>query len=252
MDSKIKRLLALGQEHYNNGDYAKAEKLLSKALRDNPGFADVQNMLGVIYYSQARLPQARTCFERAVEINPAYTEASLNLAVTYNDLGLYAEAKQVYSQALAQGQQGGSRDPADVPQIDPFAQGKLANMHADLGDAYHGLGLFADAVREYHAALRLCPTFVDIRTKLANACRDQGEIDAAIQHYREVETMNPSYVPARVQLGVALFRRGNIDEARRELEQVLTLDPSNRSARFYLKMINDGGDDTSSTTPSDR
>ena len=86
-------------------------------------------MLGVIHHEQGRYAQAREMLEEALRLNPGYTEAALNLAVTYNELGKYQEAREIYARAMAQSK-------AEPRQLDPFARGKLANMHADVGSAY--------------------------------------------------------------------------------------------------------------------
>jgi len=230
MDERIKHLLRQGREYYVNREYDRAENLLTQVLRENRGFADVYNMLGVIYHDQGRFPQAQECFEQALAINPAYTEAALNLAVTYNELGKYNDAKRVYGQAMA-------RTKNQPRSLDTYAKGKLANMHADLADAYHGIGLFQEALREYREGLGLCPTFVDIRTKLANALRDMGRIEEAIVEYREVLETNSQFVHGRLQLGVTLYGAGRIDEAIAEWRRALEIDPDSRNAKAYLKMV---------------
>ena len=108
-------------------------------------------------------------FEKALAINPNYTDAALNLSVTYNDRGKYKEARDIYSRAIKN-----SYDKRDEEGIDPFARGKLSNMHAELGDAYAEISRFDDAVREYERALGLSPSFVDIRTKLGHVLREMG------------------------------------------------------------------------------
>lgn len=230
MDEKTKHLLALGREHYANNEYEKAEKALVQVVREFSSFADVHNMLGFIYHAQGRFVQAQECFERALGINPNYTEAALNLAVTYNDLGRYADAKRVYTQAM-------QRCRAQPRSLDPFAKGKIANMHAELGDAYHGIGFFAEAVREYAQALALNPTFADIRTRLANTYRDMGDAEQAEREYREAIATNPSYVPARLHLGVTLYSTGRRAEAEAEWNEVLARDPENKTAQAYMRML---------------
>jgi tetratricopeptide (TPR) repeat protein len=230
MDDRLKQLLTQGRDLYQNREYERAEKILTEVLRENRGFADVFNMLGVIYHDMGRFTQAKDSFEQAITINPNYTEAALNLAVTYNDLGQYREAKEVYAKAMA-------HTRAHPRSLDPFAKGKIANMHADLGDAYQGIGFYAEAVREYGQALALCPTFIDIRTKLANTYRDMGDADSAMREYREVIQNNPSYLPARLQLGVTLYSAKRNDEAVAEWRAVLEVDPSNKNAQMYLKMV---------------
>ena len=127
MDDRLQQLIALGREHYNAGEYEKAEPFLGQVVQEHrPSFADIYNMLGVIYHAQGRFADAEEAFETALRINPSYTEAALNLSVTYNDRGKYDQAREVYAAAVSASHQQPSS-------LDPFARGKLANMHADLG-----------------------------------------------------------------------------------------------------------------------
>ncbi|MGH2900319.1 MAG: tetratricopeptide repeat protein, partial [Solirubrobacteraceae bacterium] len=142
MGDRIEQLIALGREHYNAGEYARAEPFLAEAVAARPSFPDIYNMLGVLYHAQGRFQEAEEAFETALRLNPRYTEAALNLSVTYNDRGKYDRAREVYSRAVS-----ASKSQPDA--LDQFARGKLANMHADLGAAYAGLAMFDEAVREY-------------------------------------------------------------------------------------------------------
>lgn len=230
MDDRLRQLMHLAREHYENHEYDKAEPLLVQITREHRGFADMFNMLGVIVHGQGRFSQAQEMFEEALRINPSYTEAALNLAVTYNDLGKYQEAREVYARAIAQTR-------AQPRHLDPFARGKIANMHARTADAYAGVGMHEEAAREYRKALDLCPTFVDIRTKLASILRDMGDKESAVQEYQLVKQQAPKFLPARINLGVTLYSLGRKDEARREWEAVLADEPGNKSCRMYLDIL---------------
>jgi tetratricopeptide (TPR) repeat protein len=230
MDDQLRQLMHLAREHYQANEYDRAEPLLLQIVRDHRGFADMHNMLGVIHHAHSRFAQAQAMFEEALQINPAYTEAALNLAVTYNDLGKYREAREVYARAIAQSK-------SQPRHLDPFARGKIANMHARTADAYVGVGLYDDALAEYRKALDLCPTFADIRTKLASTLRDVGDKDGAIREYQAAKAQAPKYLPARINLGVTLYSVGRKDEARVEWESVLAEDPGNKSCRMYLDIL---------------
>jgi tetratricopeptide (TPR) repeat protein len=249
MDDSTRELLTRGREHYTAREYDKAEALLVRLARERLAYADVYEMLGVIYHQQGRLSDAEAMFQEALRINPAYTEAALNLAVTYNDLGKYREAKDIYQTAM----EASRNSPRN---LDPFAKGKIANMHADVGSAYHGVGLYEDAVREYERALTLCPGFVDIRTRLGATFREMGDLDAAVREFERVRDENPSYANGRLHLGLSYYAQGRMPDAAAEWEQVLTLAPENRSAQMYLAMIKaraDGtvdSDDLSAETPT--
>lgn len=230
IDSRLKRLLTLGREHYQAGDYDKAERYLSEVVREHKGFADLYNMLGVIHHDRGRFVKAQEAFEEALRINPQYTEAALNLSVTYNDLGRYAEARDVYVRAI-------NRTRAESRSLDSFVKGKLANMHADLGTAYASAGLGVEAVREYQKALELCPSFVDLRTRLANLHRDQGRVEESIRELEIVKATNPSYAPGRVGLGLAYYAANRRPDAAKEWEAAVSLAPGDRTAKAFLDML---------------
>jgi tetratricopeptide (TPR) repeat protein len=232
IDDRLRQLIALGREHYRANEYDKAEGYLSRAVKQHQGFADVYNMLGVIYHSNNRFAEAEEAFEQALRINPNYTEAALNLSVTYNDRGKYQQAREVYAVAL----QSSYQAPRS---LDPFARGKIANMHAELGAVYAGVGLYHESVREFLKALDLCPSFIDIRTRLGHVYRDMGSHDAAIVAYEDVKREKPDYLPARVALGVTLFSIGRKAEAVREWEAVLSIDANEKQAAAYLRMVED-------------
>jgi tetratricopeptide (TPR) repeat protein len=230
MDDALKQHLVLAREHYEKREYDRAEYHLNEVLKHTQSYADVYNMLGVIDHDRGDFQEARKHFETARKINPNYTEASLNLAVTYNDLGLYADARRIYEQMR-------ERSAASPEQIDPFSRGKLANLHAEVAQAYADFGLFGEAAGEYRKALALCPQFADLRVRLGNVLRDMGELEAARQEYEEALRHNPRYAPARVLLGIALFSMGRRGDAEAAWQAAVEQDPDNKSAQMYLRMV---------------
>lgn len=229
MDDHLKQLLLLGREHYQNKEYDKAEYLLRQVAEKVDRFADVHHMLGVITHSRGDFAEAERHFEKAVELNPNYTEAQLNLMVTYNDLGKYDEARKVY--ALMR-----DRDHAAGREIEPFAKGKIANMHAELSQAYLDVGMTVDAIRELENATTLCPSFADLLTRLGVLYRDNGDKPRAKEKFLAAKAANPRYVQARLMLGVLLLSAGDNQAAVAEFEAVLAQDPENKSAQTYLRI----------------
>jgi tetratricopeptide (TPR) repeat protein len=228
MDELLKEKLALGRFHYLRKEYARAEQYLTQVVEDNQSFADVYNMLGVCFHDQGHYQKAQRSFEAALRLNPAYTDAALNLAITYNDTGKYREAQEAYQQAL-------TTSGAAPGQLDHFVRGKLANMYADIGEVYLSAGLYPEAIAELQRALALCPTFVDIRARLAGALRDSGRRAEAIVEYEEAIRQNPAFVPGRLNLGLCLFAAGRLPEAADQWNEVLRVSPGNHSAELYLK-----------------
>ncbi|MFL5264744.1 MAG: tetratricopeptide repeat protein [Anaeromyxobacteraceae bacterium] len=229
LDDGLRQALTLGRGYYDKKEYARAERYLAQVVEQNQSFADVYNMLGVIYHDAGQYEKAQRAFEAALRLNPGYTDAALNLAVIYNDTGKYQAAQEVYRQAL-------SRSGAAPGTLDRFVKGKLANMYADVGDVWLSAGMIAEAATEYRRALELCPTFIDIRARLAGAHRDAGQREEAIREYEEIVRQNPTYIPARLSLGLVLQAVGRVEEAVRQWDAVLQIAPGNRNAEIYLKL----------------
>jgi tetratricopeptide (TPR) repeat protein len=234
MTDSLKQLLTLGRGYFEKRQYAPAEKYLAEVLERNQSFADVYDMLGVIYHDQGQFARAQRAFEAALRINPNYTDAALNLAVIYNDMGRYREAKEVYQAALTRQRNAPGR-------VDPFVQGKIANMYADIGHVFASCGMLDEAIGEYRRALGLCPTFVDIRLKLADACRDKGDFPESLAQFEEILRLSPNYALGRVHYGIALYSSGRKEEAIREWERVLQQNPGHKSAEMYLNLVREPG-----------
>lgn len=220
----------MGSEAFSEGRYDEARCCFERLGQLGLTFADVCNMLGTIAFVGGDLTEAEKQFRTALEINPCYTEASLNLAVTLNERGDYASAEAAFQAAcqnskIAQGE------------LDPYIKGRLSNLHADIGEIYHGLGLHQEAVSEYEKALVLGPRFPDLRTRLGVLYRDMGEHEKAISEFSRVRDEHPAYAAALLQLGITHYSRGQIDLAVGEWNRILEKDPENAKALMYLKLV---------------
>jgi tetratricopeptide (TPR) repeat protein len=230
MDEHVRELLAAGREHYAKGEYDEAGKALEEVLRQDDRFADVHDMVGVIDHLAGRYQDAEKHFERALELNPNYTEAALNLAVTYNDRGKFDEARAIYARIK-------DRKGGDATSLDPFARGKIANMHAAIGEAYNDANLTREAIGEYEKAVLLCPDFADLRTRLGTLLRQIGELSRAREHYEMAVRAKPGFVQARILLGVTYLALGDLDRAEAAWKEALEKEPGSVSAKMYLRMV---------------
>jgi tetratricopeptide (TPR) repeat protein len=229
MDDHIKQLLLLGREHYAKREYDKAEPILRQVAKHTDRLADVFDMLGVIAHNAGHFTLARDWFERALVLNPNYTEAQLNLMVTLDDIGDYTEARKLYGQLR---KRGGQREAADT-----FVKGRIANMHADISQAYSDVGMQVEAIQELEKAVSLCPNFPDLRTRLGVQYRDAGDRPRALEQFERAKRDNPEYLQARLMLGVLHLSGGDHDGAEREFKAVIERDPGNTSARMYLRIV---------------
>jgi len=214
---------------YDARRYPEAENLfLTLAETSGRGYADIYNRLGLITAFQGQIETAAEWFQKAVQANPRYTEASLNLAVTYADLSRYDDAERVYDEAARMVR--GAQSP------DFYVRGRLANEHAALGDRYGNLGLLDEALEEYRKALRLCPEFPDIITKVGIILREQGAYDEAIRVFLRAKEVSPEYSLASIHLGITYYMSGFLDLAREEWESIDFDSLEGQHASVYLSL----------------
>lgn len=221
----------MGKKAFSEKNYNEAQIYLEEVIKEKANFADVYNMLGLIYHTAGNHQNAITYFQKALGINPNYTEVSLNLAVAYNEMGEYDKSRDIYARAK-NAVSGGS-----TSYLDPYAKGKLANMHAEIGNIYQDLGFYKDAIDEYKKAIALRPTFVDIKNKLGVAYRDMRDYSKAVKELKEAIEINSDYVPARINMGITYYAMGYMDKAKTEWLQVLHKNPNDKKARMYINLI---------------
>ncbi|MBI4410883.1 MAG: tetratricopeptide repeat protein [Deltaproteobacteria bacterium] len=232
MEPDIRYWFEQGKEFFKNQAYRRAEGILLRIVGSKHEFADVYNMLGVIYHQTGRFEDAISSFEKALKLNPRYTEAMLNLSVLYNDMGEYKLSKKLLDRSKKEAHKSGN-------DIDPFIKGKLANKHAEVGEIYRGLGLPARAALEFGKALDLCPNFHDIRAKLAVALREEGKKEQALKELQRIVREKADYAEAHIQLGITLYSMGRKKEARLTWEKIAKKQPNHQLVKIYLRLSED-------------
>lgn len=230
-----RRAYELGRRGWLRGDVETGLSELRSLLRTREGFADVHYMVGTLLERRGDLPGAMHSLETALALNPAYVEALLALASLCERQGDFERCRLLTERAQSH------LRPADGGP-DPVTQAKLANLQAELGDAFREAGELHDALDAYRGALQRCPHFLDVRHRLALTLRDVGRPDAALRELRAVLQGNPHFLEAAVQLGVTLYSLGRSDAAREQLEAVLGRDPGREDARMYLRLLARGGE----------
>jgi tetratricopeptide (TPR) repeat protein len=239
MSSDLSTLIMMGKRAFEEKDFPRAERLLREAVDGGAAYADLHHTLGLIHHQWGDFERAIACFEQALVLNPSYTEALLSLSITLNELGRYEEAKDAYRRANAS---------ISAPAEEPSAQGNLfrgriANLHAELGELYMALGQHDDAIREYRQALTVAPGFPDLRIRLATALREAGRLEDALVETGRVIAEHPENVTALVQEGIINYLLGRKNDARRTWETALFREPLNKLVQLYLNTLDrDGGE----------
>lgn len=238
--------LRLGRRAFERGDDATATRHFDRLLAHGVRFADVHYMLGMICERRGDLDGALTQLRESVRLNPSYAEALLALASLHERRGEYDRSQGYAERAsrLARPAAGG---------LDPTTRGKLANQQAALGDALADAGERRAAIEQYRGALERCPTFHDIRHRLAIALRDAGLPAQAATEFQRILRLHPALLDSQIQLGLTWYTMGRTAEAIAEWNAVLEKDPGRDEARMYLRLVSgrqrSAGDVAPSVTP---
>ncbi|MCA9501439.1 MAG: tetratricopeptide repeat protein [Spirochaetaceae bacterium] len=225
-----RELLVQGRQAFERGDDAAALEHLARLADHGLPYADLYYMLGVLQERAGELDVALESLRRAVRINPAYVEALLALASLHERRGDF-ERSRGYAERASQLTRPVSGE------LDPTTRGKLANLQAALADALAAAGERRDAIEEYRRALDRCPTYHDIRHRLAVTLREAGLPFQAAQELRRILRLQPSMLMSQIQLGLTYYSMGRTPEAIAEWEAVLERDPSRDEARMYLRLV---------------
>ena len=230
MKEAVWQQVALGKGFFEKNQYYEAEDCLQKAVKAGGRYADVFCMLGIAAHERQAVEEAKEFFEVAVELNPSYVDAWLGLSLTLVEMGLYDEAREAQEKArnIRLGAPG---------EMDAYLKQKVANRYSEIGEMLASAGWPRKAVGEYQRALELCPEFVDIRLKLANAYMDAGDLEVALEQLSHILKEQPDYFPARVRYGLALYSLNRPEEAKAEWEYVLQRNPDNRLAKMYINLL---------------
>lgn len=220
----------LGRRCFERGDWTLALESLQRFLASRGDFADVHYMVGTLLDHAGELEAAAERLRESLRLNPIYTEAMVALTSVYERMGDYDR-----SRALAERVARLAMPSAGA--LDATTRGKLANLEADLADAYREVGELADAIEAYRRALDRCPTFHDIRHRLAITLREAGLPERALAEFDRVRRGHPDFLDAAVQRGVTLYTLGRSAEAAETWQEVLDRDPDRADARMYLRMV---------------
>ncbi len=227
--SELQAQIRLGRDYLKTKQYDRAETIFLNILRKMQ-LADVYNSLGLVYADQGKFNFAEIAFQKALQINPNYMEAALNLSVVYNNLGLGKKSKAIYEKLQKYGAK--SRGAMDA-----MLMARVANMHAEIGDLYHGVGEYQAAIEEFEKAVDLCPWYIDVQTKLATCYREHGKADRALKIFTKHKSKASRYAPFWIALGVTYYARDKRQDAKKAWAKALKIDSKNKTAQAYAKLI---------------
>lgn len=233
MDISPHRLLERAKERFALGDYFGSIHLLEDLIESGRAFADAHQLLGLSYHMVGRSETALESFSRALGLNPRYVEAHIHRGIVLSDLGRTEEAEQAFKAA----REWGGADRGGVP---AHHAAKLANLHAELGEAYVEAGALTQAIEQYQAALHLGPDYHDLRYRLARLLLEAGRSLESREELQRVVQARPDSTDVRLFHGLACYVSGDAATAKAVWEELARRDSEDVRAQAYLAMLSRG------------
>jgi tetratricopeptide (TPR) repeat protein len=200
----------------NREALAAAIELLEQAIRLDPNLAPAHALLARAYATEAFLgrpqgpelePKALEAVSRALRLDPDLADAYLARGLvlwTHRNGFPHERAIQEIKRAL---------------ELDP----NLAEAHHWLGTIFNHVGLLDRGEQSLRTALRLDPTNIGIRYRIAATLLFQGKPEQALPDLEATRAFFPAN--AAYHIASAMFQLGRKEEATRVIEEYLRVNP---------------------------
>jgi tetratricopeptide (TPR) repeat protein len=243
-----------GRLHLAQKEWARAEEVLSYAIREAPSFAFAHYFLGLARLANNDNAQAQTAFAKALELNPLWVEPRVALARIYLTSGAYdlawRESEPILqaeprnfdvliiagSARLKKGEAG--------PALELFQRAKEINpadasLHFDIGAAYVVQKKYGQALTEFEEALKLDPDRIDALGSIAQVLAGQGNRRAGFERAQQQLAKTKKKAEVYQLLGQLSLDQQDYEKALSYLEKAVALKPdlfsaSHLVARTYM------------------
>lgn len=180
-------LVELGQRHRQEGRLEAAMRLLTQALRVQPGMGAAKAERGWVFLEMGDKVTALNDFSDAIKADPNLTAAWRGRGRTYREMGKYAEAASDLSTAI-------SCDPQDAALYNERA------LAQEFGES------FELALSDYQRAIQLAPRNTIYLANRADLFIKLSRIAEARKDLEKTLEMNPQYAWATNLMGDTYYR----------------------------------------------
>jgi len=233
----------LGAAYYKMGDYASAIAFLKKALVENAGDNEAEQLLGLSYYLSQRPAEAIPELEKVQTwYASANVDASYILGICYIQTKDYPNARKAFAKMFDVPAESAAsylftarmllrQDFGPVAEeyahkavaLDP----KLPMAHQLLGELYLYHSQIEDAIAEFRKELELNPGNAAAYYKLADGYSRVQKYDDAERLLQRSIWLDATSTGPYILLGKVLQKKGETELAVRALQRALAMDPNN-------------------------
>ena len=175
------------------GQHARAERLLRRVIASDPGHVPALMILGTLYGQRGHSEQAAAQFERVIALHPDSADAHYNLGMALADRSK-ARALTAIGRRLRQ-----NRDTVM----------RLTTWRRSCWCCNAGM----KRLRCLSSLAERVPGDPLLLSKLGIALKERGRLDEAIAVLKQAIRAQPAEATTRANLGIALWQAGRLDEA---------------------------------------
>ena len=209
--NNIADLLQSASQFAQAGQLQQASTLFNNVLRQDPNNINALHLSGVIAAQQGDHAKAKKLIQKAISIKPDVAIMHCNLGNVYKDNGNNREAIECYKksltldskQAKAHFSLGLGLSEKYEPDLAIASYKKALERDPDYVDAYYNLGVAFSRLNKYRQAIKyhektilLRPNHVEAHIHLANIYKDQGKLEQAIEQYDRILALAPNHAEA--------------------------------------------------------
>jgi len=170
---------------------------------------------GLSHHQAGRFEQAEQVYRQILQANPRHAGAMHLLGLIALQVGRHPLAVEWISRAI-------------------LVDGSQPAFHANLAEAFRGLGKLADAQACYEQVLRLQPEMPEVHNNLGTILQARGEASKAIACYQRAIALRPDYADAHNNLGTVYQDQGEWEPAMACYRQAVEAEP--RYAKGYFNL----------------
>lgn len=210
-------LFNLGLAYLKSNQPDKAAKEFARSLMGDPGNVRALELLAVCHFQLKDFELAAYEAEQVLKAEPQENSAAFLLGSSLLRLGIYKQAIPLIYSSIAKN---------DSP-----------NAHVILGDAFLGVKVYGQALKEFQQAESKAPDLDGIHSELGTAYAGLGQTDKAMAEFKKELEKHPDNFDANYSLGRLDRLNNDMDAANKYLAKAESLRPGNASIAYEYAVL---------------
>ena len=209
----------IGMSHYQQEDYAAAEKYLMIAVKNDQQDAEATYTLARTYLDMEEYKKALPWFEKAAQLPAAKNSWIYELGLLYYNNNDYKNAVVAFEKAAANGYETKN------------------DFNENLGFASLYSGQYEKGEKLLSAVLKRKPNNKTLMRDMAEIYYGQKQFDKSLEYCQMLMELDPNDGKALYQAGLNFQKKGQKDRGQQMCDKAIEMDPSLNSLRTKKEMV---------------